>query len=106
MSHTPYAELQGSNLILRDRLAIDRTVLANERTVLAYLRTAVLLFGAAVTMIKFFPEATLMLVLGAFFTFLATLMLIVGWIRYTKQRSVLETLRKGKWKSGGPMVQI
>jgi putative membrane protein len=32
------------DFILRDRLAIDRTVLANERTLLSYVRTALTLF--------------------------------------------------------------
>lgn len=37
---SPYAAVRPHELILRDRLAVDRTVLANERTFLAYLRTA------------------------------------------------------------------
>ena len=34
-----YEGFAKSDLILRDQLAIDRTLLANERTVLAYIRT-------------------------------------------------------------------
>jgi len=41
-------------LILRDYLAIDRTVLANERTFLAYVRTALALFAAGASFIQFF----------------------------------------------------
>lgn len=37
-------------LILRDRLALDRTKLANERTHLAYMRTVVSLIVAAITL--------------------------------------------------------
>jgi putative membrane protein len=40
----PYSLTVKEQLILRDRLAIDRTVLANERTLLAYVRTALTLF--------------------------------------------------------------
>ena len=40
----PYGSVPPRELILRDRLAIDRTVLANERTLLAYIRTALTLF--------------------------------------------------------------
>ncbi|HEX9972048.1 MAG TPA: DUF202 domain-containing protein, partial [bacterium] len=38
MSQRFYQEFSESDLILRDRLALDRTVLANERTLLAYVR--------------------------------------------------------------------
>jgi putative membrane protein len=41
-------------MILRDRLAENRTALANERTLLAYARTALTLFVAGVTFIRFF----------------------------------------------------
>jgi len=41
-------------LILRDHLAIDRTVLANERTLLAYFRTALALFAAGASFLQFF----------------------------------------------------
>ena len=40
-THPPGAR---KDLILRDRLAIRRTVLVNERTLLAYVRTALTLF--------------------------------------------------------------
>ncbi len=36
----PYEGFDEDDLILRDELAIDRTILANERTFLAYVRTA------------------------------------------------------------------
>ena len=42
-----------SELDLRDRLALDRTVLANERTILAYIRTALGLLGAGVALLNF-----------------------------------------------------
>jgi putative membrane protein len=41
-------------LILRDCLAAERTRLANERTLLAYLRCALILFMAAITILKLF----------------------------------------------------
>lgn len=39
-------------MILRDHLALDRTILANERTLLAYLRTFIGAFSAGVGMVK------------------------------------------------------
>jgi putative membrane protein len=40
-------------LILRDRLALDRTILANERTILAYFRTTLAVTAAGVGLIHF-----------------------------------------------------
>jgi putative membrane protein len=50
---TPYSRFKGENLILRDELAIDRTLLANERTLLSYLRAAVSLVIAGVSIMHF-----------------------------------------------------
>ena len=50
---SPYARFHGDELILRDELAVDRTLLANERTVLAYLRSAVGLLIAGVSIMHF-----------------------------------------------------
>lgn len=41
-----YEKLDRKSLILRDHLAVDRTILANERTVLAYVRTILTAFIA------------------------------------------------------------
>jgi len=51
---SPYNDLKCEKLILRDHLAIGRTILANERTLLAYIRTALALLVVAFTLIKFF----------------------------------------------------
>jgi len=55
-SDRPYADLGKERLILRDRLAADRTILANERTLLAYLRTALTMTAAGVSFIQFFSS--------------------------------------------------
>jgi len=49
----PYSKFEKGNLILRDELAIDRTLLANERTLLAYLRSGVALVIAGVSIYHF-----------------------------------------------------
>jgi putative membrane protein len=54
MEDSPYSECEPEQLILRDHLAIDRTVLANERTLLAYLRTALAILVVGASLIKFF----------------------------------------------------
>jgi putative membrane protein len=48
-----YKKFNSEDLILRDELAVDRTLLANERTLLAYLRSAVSLVIAGFTMMHF-----------------------------------------------------
>lgn len=53
MPGSPYAKFRSNELILRDELAIDRTLLANERTLLAYLRSAVALVIAGLTIVHF-----------------------------------------------------
>jgi putative membrane protein len=51
---------------VRDRLAMDRTVLANERTLLAYVRTAFAFLAGGVTLLKVFPGDAVMVRLGVF----------------------------------------
>lgn len=55
MEDSHYSRFDGGDLILRDELAIDRTLLANERTLLAYLRAGVTLLLAGVTIVHFSP---------------------------------------------------
>jgi putative membrane protein len=56
MRSNPYKQFDPSELILRDQLAIDRTLLANERTLMSYLRSGVALFIAGVSIIHFSHE--------------------------------------------------
>ena len=53
MKNSPYLKFDCSDLILRDELAVDRTLLSNERTLLAYLRSAAALLIAGFSMIHF-----------------------------------------------------
>jgi len=55
----PYESFEASQLILRDFLAVDRTILANERTLLAYVRTALGALLAGISLIKFFDSIAL-----------------------------------------------
>lgn len=56
MQRNLYSQFNTTKLILRDQLAIDRTLLANERTLLAYLRSGVALFIAGISIIHFSHE--------------------------------------------------
>lgn len=53
VNEPPYSRFARDELILRDELAIDRTLLANERTLLAYLRSAVSLGIAGLSIMHF-----------------------------------------------------
>lgn len=59
MNNHPYERFQNATLILRDELAIDRTILANERTLLAYLRSALSLMIVGVTFLHFVEQGLL-----------------------------------------------
>ena len=81
----PYAEIPDDALTLRDRLALDRTVLANERTLLAYLRTALALLAGGVTLLHFVDTAWA-LVVGWAAIPLAALIGVVGAVRFASVR--------------------
>jgi putative membrane protein len=44
--------MEEDQLILRDKLAIDRTRLANERTFLAYFRTSIFFVGTGISIVQ------------------------------------------------------
>ncbi|MFW6313103.1 MAG: DUF202 domain-containing protein [Spirochaetota bacterium] len=55
----PYERFLNNEMILRDQLAVDRTILANERTFLAYVRTLLALVLAGATVIRIFEDPSL-----------------------------------------------
>jgi len=78
----PYESLR-ADLILREHLAINRTVLANERTLLAYVRTALALLIAGVSAVHFLDVLVLQ-ILGWAFIPLAVVTFLIGAIRYRR----------------------
>lgn len=81
--------LGGDKLILRDHLAIDRTILANERTFLSYARAALTLFVAGVTFLQFFESAWLSIV-GWAFVPAGAATFVAGLVRYRSMKSAIE----------------
>lgn len=69
-------------MILRDRLALDRTQLANERTLLAYLRTSIMMFASGVTLLKIFEHQGWWEALGWCLIALSPVMGVWGFVRY------------------------
>ena len=88
MHETPYSQLPGTELILRDYLAAHRTVLANDRTVLAYIRTTLTFLIGGVTFIQFF-ESALVRAVGWSFVPLAAVVLLVGSLKYVRMNAAL-----------------
>jgi len=86
MKGMAYGKFTEEELILRDYLAIDRTVLANERTFLAYIRTALTLFVAGVSFVQFFDSALVEIVGWAFIP-VGIVTFIIGLLRYTKMKN-------------------
>ncbi|MDF7798579.1 DUF202 domain-containing protein [Pontiellaceae bacterium B1224] len=78
----PYSKVNPDDMILRDHLAYDRTVLANERTLLSYLRTSIALFAAGGTLLKLLSEEPLMVKLGIALLFLGLVAVVVGFVRF------------------------
>ena len=77
-------------LILRDRLALDRTRLANERTLLAYIRTAFMLIVAGATALKVFVETPALVVTAWAFVGLGVFVLLFGTWRFEAMRRRIE----------------
>ena len=85
---TPYSRFYADELILRDHLAAERTVLANERTALAYLRTMLTFLIGGVTFIEFFDSLPIRL-LGWAFIPAACVVGAFGVVKYVKVKRLL-----------------
>ena len=94
-----YAGVDKSHLILRDFLAIDRTVLANQNTFLAYLRTALTLFVAGLTFVRFF-DYSIVVIIGWIFIPFGIVTFAVGLLRYNRLRKVLKMIMTPSQGSG------
>jgi putative membrane protein len=92
MKNSPYTKFENSDLILRDELAIDRTLLANERTLLAYLRSAVTLLIAGVSIVHFSTEGWFWAV-GLACLPAGLITGIIGVSRYRRMNKLISLLR-------------
>ena len=101
MNDSPYSRFTSKELILRDELAIDRTLLANERTLLAYLRSAVALLLAGVTVIHFSDGGWFRLI-GIACLPVGGLTGIVGTLRYRQMNQGITLVRKQMKEGGQP----
>jgi putative membrane protein len=89
---TPYSRFDTQQLILRDELALDRTILANERTLLAYLRTVLALLLAGVTFLHF-AQALWFTIVGVVCLVIGLAVLPLAVWRYRRMQTLLVPLR-------------
>jgi putative membrane protein len=93
MSDPIYSRFEKDHLILRDELAIDRTLLANERTLLAYLRSGMALMIAGVTIIHFSQEGWFQMI-GICCIPVGLVVGIIGIQRYRKMNRSISLIRR------------
>jgi len=89
----PYMRFEGENLILRDELAIDRTILANERTLLSYLRSGVALIIAGVSIIHYAHELWFRTV-GMLCIPVGIIASIIGVLRYRRMHEAISRIQR------------
>lgn len=81
------------DLILREKLAIERTEMANDRTLLSFIRTG-LYFSIAGISINELLQLTYGLFLEIFFWVIAILIFIVGIFKYIRQKRKIVVHKK------------
>ena len=96
MKPFPYSRFDRSSLILRDELAIARTLLANERTLLAYLRSSVAMVIAGVTIIHF-AQANWFQIVGFVCIPIGIITALVGMTRYQRMHEAIALVQE-KWE--------
>lgn len=83
MIDDPYNHFHPKDMILRDWLALDRTVLANMRTYLAFLRTGIALIVLGMAFVKFLGHWAYQM-LGIMFIIGGLILFVVGTVRYVR----------------------
>jgi putative membrane protein len=92
MKQNPYTRFNRETLILRDELALDRTVLANERTLLAYLRSAVALVLAGVSIMEFSQQQWFWII-GVMCLPVGVITGLVGLVRFYRMKNSIAQVR-------------
>lgn len=96
MSQGFYMQFKKEDLILRDYLAADRTVLANERTFMAYIRTSLALAAGGASLIHFFDP---LVIKAGGVLLIALAILVLGWgiQRFIYYQRSLKSLQMTDW---------
>lgn len=77
------------DLILRERLAIERTAMGNDRTLLAFIRTS-LYFSIAGMSVNSLLKVSYGIEIEVVFWVIAFVILVIGIIKYSKQKKSLK----------------
>lgn len=102
MNDSPYSRFGSDDLILRDELAIDRTLLANERTLLAYLRSGVAMLIAGFSILHFSQDGWFWIV-GMVCIPVGIVTGIVGMLRYRRMSKAISRVRR-QWETQAKKV--
>jgi len=86
-------KLLNKDLILRERLAIERTAMANDTTLLAFIRTS-LYFSIAGMSVNRLLNLSYGLLIEIVFWVIAAFIIVVGIIKYRKQKKSLKDSEK------------
>ena len=93
MPESPYSRIDADQMILRDELAVERTMLANERTLLAYLRSAVGLLIAGVSIMHFSQATSWFRIFGIACIPAGIIVGLVGTARFWRMHKSISRLR-------------
>ena len=104
-NNSPYARFEGNDLILRDELAIDRTLLANERTLMAYLRSGVSLLIAGVSIVHFVNEGWFRFVGVACLPF-GVVTGVIGVVRFQAMSRAITLVRRQAKVSSAALLSL
>lgn len=86
-------------MILRDYLALDRTILANERTLLSYLRACIGAFAAGIALVKLLDSLATN-ILGIIFIAVSPVFLVIGIVRFIQVQRKLRTIDQPAKRTG------
>lgn len=92
-----YKAFSKEELILRDHLAIDRTVLANEVSLLAYIRTSLAILVGGVSLLHFFNEFIFQ-ILGWIVIVISLITVGIGFFRFRHMHGAVSEIRSYKKK--------
>jgi len=101
----PYSRFNNNERILRDELAIDRTLLANERTLMAYLRSGVALLIAGVSIMHFSSEGWFW-IMGIACIPAGIVTGVIGVVRHRKMSKKIASVRNPSIKEGQPKENV
>ncbi len=94
---TDYYKEFNDNMIIRDYLALDRTILANRRTLLAYVRTSIGLFAGGIGLVELLDSGITMAI-GYISIAISVPVLVAGIIEFTKTKNSLASILKMEGK--------